>query len=895
MPCYGETIQLTSKPAVCSSCPITHITTGYVAPKPSKIPSRAVMVGEMSGEDDVATGIPFSGGTGAWLQNITKAAKLPLENFHILQSIPCHCPDNIHPASAAWRHGNGQAAAEYCYRNHLEPALEAINPTEIITLGGPATEMLTGRSPLEFWRGSSLPWLWHEHLGTIVKPTFHPMQLAKQGYMSGVMLRDLKRPTNLPPENYNLTPSLADVAAFTATEFSFDFEWDSWGQITLCGLSDRMFNAIVVPFEGAYINLLKPIFENATALIGQNIIGADLTHIAKLGWKLRKDLVLWDTMLMQHLTMPDHRHSLAFICSVLTNKNFWKGKETEDEKAQDPNTINGAQWKTWDKAGALRREHGGYGGCTSAKEAYALYNARDTDGTYQAYQALRYDLRKYDLEHVYRYVSVPAAKLCQRMGSHGLRLDHTKLKGIQEEIDRTIAELELQLPPELAPRLEPIFINQIAPAGTYKPATRKYKKQTYIFTKPDSVITAADGKVLTAPKMTPLKIVKVPSTKRVRPYNSEQVVMEWVAAAGGKTIFNKKTKQASADKTARQIWQRQFANTAPEVAKTLGVLGALKKFSTARQSFAKEGFLGINRIFYNILPHGTAEGRFSSSGQRKGLDPNIQNQPKEIRKLFVPDRPDCCFLSVDISQGENELTALLSEDTERMRNLRTPGYDEHSETASIALDLIVTKFNEHKLLRQVGKKVNHMTNYLAGARTVQEALALEGFIFTVKEVQDMLVRLALGRPALTAWQQSVIAFVEANKFAVNPFGRKRWFQSKRYPAQAIAFGPASTLADCVIRMMIGCHASEFTDVIPQLNISVCGDLPEGWDLRIQVHDELCFHGPIATLPQAAQLVRDVMTQPWKELNGFAFNIDMAASKVSWGNVSKYNIGEELTW
>lgn len=96
-------------------------------------------------------------------------------------------------------------------------------------------------------------------------------------------------------------------------------------------------------------------------------------------------------------------------------------------------------------------------------------------------------------------------------------------------------------------------------------------------------------------------------------------------------------------------------------------------------------------------------------------------------------------------------------------------------------------------------------------------------------------------------------------------------------------------------MMIACHASEFTREIAMLQLAVCGDLPEGWDLRIQVHDELCFHGPIATLPQAAQLVRDVMTQPWAELDGFAFNIDMAASKVAWGYVSKYNIGEELTW
>lgn len=889
---------MTPKPAFCTNCPINHVTQGYVGVKPASIPSRAVIVGEMAGDDDIKTGIPFSGGAGGWLTSMMKAAKLPQEHFHILHSIGCHCPNNIHPLQPEWQatdRASAQYAVEYCTRMHLEPTLEAINPTEIIALGDKATYALTRRSPISLWRGSVLPWVGREHLGPIVKPTWHPMQIAKQGHMASVMIRDLKRPLALPPENYNLEPTLEDVANFTATEFSFDFEWDRYGQITLCGLSDRMFQAMVVPFEGAYIELLRPIFERATALIGQNIIGADLTHIAKLGWKLRDDLRLWDTMLMQHLTQPDHRHGLAFIASVVTNKNFWKGSDTEEEDSHDASSVNGSQWKTWDKTAALSREHGGYGGCKSAKEAFALYNARDTDGTYQAWQALKYELKKYDLEDVYWNVSIPAAKLCQGMSSRGLKIDHTKLKSIQENIDKLIAELELELPAELAPKDLAVMVNSPAPPNTYKQKIRKHKGKNYIFTRPDQTITTHDGKVLEAGKMQLVKVIKTPSTKRIRPYNSDQTVMEWVMAAGGKKVFNQKTKRLCADKTARQVWQQQFSSIDPEMARTLGVLGELKRLNTSRQSFAKEGFLAINRVYYNILPHGTAEGRFSSSGQRKGLDPNIQNQPKDIRKLFVPDNSDCCFLSVDISQGENELTALLSGDTHRMKMLRTAGYDEHSDTASIALAMEVTKTNANKHLRQVGKKINHMTNYGAGPKKVQEALTLEGFPFTLGEVRDMLTRLALGRPALTNWQQEVIKFVEANNFCSNPFGRKRWFQDKRFAPKAMAFGPASTLADCVIRMMIACHASMFPREISQLGLTVCGDLPEGWDLRIQVHDELCFHGPKATLPQAAQLVRDVMTQPWRELGNFAFNIDMQASAVSWGNIKKYEIGESLTW
>ena len=567
---------MTTKPSFCQQCPINHITTGYVPPKAAATASTAVIVGESSGDDDIRTGHPFSGGAGNWLRILTKAARRPLEHFHIIQSIGCHCPDNIHPSQKEWTHTarqTAQFAIDHCYKHHVLPALETIKPTEIIALGGPATKLLTGRSPISFWRGSALPWLDHEHLGTIVKPTLHPMAIAKQGHMASVVVRDLKRSTMLPPENYNLWPTLDDVAKFDATEFSFDFEWDSMGNITLCGLTDHMYSALVVPFEGAYIGLLKPIFERATALIGQNIIGADLTHIAKLGWKLRSDLKLWDTMLMQHLTQPDHRHGLAFIGSVMTAKNFWKGSDTEDEDSHDISSINGSQWKTWDKPGALSIAHGGYGGCKSATEAFRLYNARDTDGTYQAWQALKNELRRYDLEDVYWNVSIPAAKLCQKMSASGLKLDHTKLKAIQEDIDKAIAELELKLPPELAPYDKPIMVNSPAPPNTYKEKIRKYKGQNYIFTRPGQTITTGDGKVLEAGKMTPVKIIKTPSTTRIRPYNSDAIVMAWVMEAGGKKVLHQKSKRPTADKTARQIWQQQFSKLDIERDNALGIIG----------------------------------------------------------------------------------------------------------------------------------------------------------------------------------------------------------------------------------------------------------------------------------------------------------------------------------
>jgi uracil-DNA glycosylase len=61
------------------------------------MPTPLAKVGEVSGDDDVKLGVPFSGGAGSWLRILTKAAKKPLDHFHIIQSIGCHTPNNIHP------------------------------------------------------------------------------------------------------------------------------------------------------------------------------------------------------------------------------------------------------------------------------------------------------------------------------------------------------------------------------------------------------------------------------------------------------------------------------------------------------------------------------------------------------------------------------------------------------------------------------------------------------------------------------------------------------------------------------------------------------------------------------------------------------------------------------
>jgi len=324
------------------------------------------------------------------------------------------------------------------------------------------------------------------------------------------------------------------------------------------------------------------------------------------------------------------------------------------------------------------------------------------------------------------------------------------------------------------------------------------------------------------------------------------------------------------------------------------LVDVLKKAADERGRFAKASYLGIPRVFFSLLVHGTSEGRLACRGTRKGLDPNIHQQPKEIRKIFAPDYRDWGFLSLDLKQAENMITALLAEDHERIERLATPGFDEHAFMAGAFFNKPweeCKKGGRFEHLRKPGKVINHGRNYGLGVRKTQENILLEGFQTTESDCREMIEIWKRINRRTAEWQTETIALVRQQSFLENPFGRKRWFQSRDYATKALAFLPASTVADMVLRMMIAMYQGEFWDEITALGISVAGVMPEKWDLRIQVHDELVAQGPAVNWQETAAFMKEVMTQPWRELGGFALGVDVGWSGTggSWGDCKEVRI------
>lgn len=804
----------------------------------------------------------------------------------------CKPPDNIFPGDAAWRLTTkdiARAGIEYCKEHHLWPGVKKASKTKLFAIGGKSLEALTGRHGITTWRGSALPIIGETTLR--VMPTIHPAALMRQAKLVSVVVGDLRKKLTLPPENYNLFPNLADVKRFTSKRFAFDFEWDRDGNITICGLSDRFYSAIVVPFVEPYITELRRIFESATHLIGHNIIGADLAHIEKLGWDI-SSAIIEDTMLKQHLIQPDMPHDLAFVASVFTNKVFWKGKGWEEVEENDEGFYAGQQWRTWDRKTALPRNLGGYGGCGSGSEAFALYNARDTDAEFQINTPLDQLLRKWGLQSIYENVSRPAGYICRWMGERGLRLDTSRLGELRSVIDTKISEMEVALPIGLKPFVETVSCNLPAPPETYKSKTKKCKGSKSLgnqhpvaivtFTSPGVCACPDCGKSLDSGRMVLAKIVKGIREERVVPYTSPTQVQAYVDQLKLAEVLDHKTKRRTTGKAARGIWAKNH----PEFV----LLGDLKEQVTLRNNFAKDSLQNLDRMYFNLLVHGTSEGRLSSSGRRRGIDLNIQNQPEDFRVVYIPEREDWGFVNIDISQGESWLTCWLAKDWVRWEKLQDPSYDEHSELAQAFFNKPVNKQlakidKEIAALRQLGKKINHGRSYGMGANKQHADLISLGYdTFTIADVKEFIEIWKTLNPGTAQWQRETMEMASRQGYLINPFGRRRWF-SHRDGTQALAFLPASSLADMVLRFMICHYPDQFMDAITINGQKVFHPIVQDWIMSIQVHDSLVLQGPWITRDEQIERSVAIMTQEFQELDGFSFRVDVKSSQKSWGECS----------
>ncbi len=256
----------------------------FVAPEIN--PGKRIIVAEAPGAEEQAVGKPLVGGAGRVAQQLYSKAGVEWSSVSKINCIQCRPPDNVFPTSreaeAYISKTDAQAAIDQCYRNHVLPVLENRDWCRVDLLGQHALNIV-GQKPgsISQWRGSiiSIP-AGEKSIKAVA--TYHPAYLMRDQSMFPVAVSDIKKSTILPPENYDVFPSLETVQNFKATTFALDIETNGFtGEIYMVGLSDKPFHAICVPFKAPYKPELRRILLNAESIITHNGIQFDLPILCK--------------------------------------------------------------------------------------------------------------------------------------------------------------------------------------------------------------------------------------------------------------------------------------------------------------------------------------------------------------------------------------------------------------------------------------------------------------------------------------------------------------------------------------------------------------------------------------------------------------------------------------
>lgn len=256
-----------------------------------------------------------------------------------------------------------------------------------------------------------------------------------------------------------------------------------------------------------------------------------------------------------------------------------------------------------------------------------------------------------------------------------------------------------------------------------------------------------------------------------------------------------------------------------------GVKKLLSTYIEPLPTYISEKTGNIHTTFNQAL---TATGRLSSS------KPNLQNIPvrtergREIRKAFVPSRPDGIIVSADYSQIELRIMAHLSCDTHLISAFRE-GQDVHAITASKIFGVAPEDVTADQ--RRIAKTANFGIMYGISSFGLAQRLKI-GRAEAKKIIEDYF----LNFPAISSYINDTVASARETGYVETIFGRRRYLPditSKNGTVRALAERNA------INAPIQGTSA----DIIKLAMINVDRRMrEEGLQSRmvLQIHDELVF-------------------------------------------------------
>lgn len=242
----------------------------------------------------------------------------------------------------------------------------------------------------------------------------------------------------------------------------------------------------------------------------------------------------------------------------------------------------------------------------------------------------------------------------------------------------------------------------------------------------------------------------------------------------------------------------------------------------------------------------------AATGRISSAEPNLQNIPvrlelgRELRKVFIPESEEYCFLDADYSQIELRVLAHISGD-ETLINAFRQNQDIHRLTASQVFHVPFDEVSPSQ--RSNAKAVNFGIVYGIGAFSLSQDLGISR-----KEAEQYIAAYFAKYPKIKAYMEKTIADASENGYVSTLWHRRRpmpELQSRNFVQRS--FGERVAM-----NMPIQGSAA---DIIKIAMIKVHHALKEGGyrsRLILQVHDELLIETYLEEKEDVAAILKENM-------------------------------------
>lgn len=253
-----------------------------------------------------------------------------------------------------------------------------------------------------------------------------------------------------------------------------------------------------------------------------------------------------------------------------------------------------------------------------------------------------------------------------------------------------------------------------------------------------------------------------------------------------------------------------------------------------------------------VKPDGRVHTSFNQTiaqtGRLSSTNPNLQNIPvrtelgRRIRSAFVAPKGRV-LVSGDYSQIELRVAAALSRDSAMVETF-TKGLDLHQQTAAelygVALEAVT------KDQRSAAKTINFGVLYGMSAHGLSVATGMDG-----KEAALFIDRYFAVRPKLKEYIEATKKFAYDNQYTATLFGRRRPCPEIRSSNFLMRQGAERMAVNVPIQ-------GTAADIYKMAMIGVQAKLAPGWNMLLQIHDELILEVPEADAEASMKMLRDVM-------------------------------------